>query len=429
MRLRPDESVERPSLKVLFDTLTLAELPPKILLELQAKRVPEAAALTRRIMQSPPAVERWLPWLDRVFGEHTQLNVLVEVLWESRHLIISDMFVFGFFLRLCNKTSKYEKYRGMLRTCRNDGSPAATRFSESAHLHYFCDLTDEQKSDFVSRKYEGWKVPSHSGFFHAVDEFSNRADVGPRISAFLYANRSDKNVSYLKWLEKVRAAELVKHIQADAWSVAKLLKEGKLDRALIPRFPDIGQLVDRERTMAFFQSLDTSRGLLLTTFHGAYVPFATICFLRFMPDQYVLGINAGANQINAVADRRGAAYRAVKALQGGKTLLMAPDGRALGQTSNITVFGLPLEVADGAPAIAYESGCKTGWYTVIRVGDRLVPEYDEGPTRIAGENFEMFKNRWWKYYASRIERCFAGDAINISLRAFWPDLISSFCVS
>ena len=126
-----------------------------------------------------------------------------------------------------------------------------------------------------------------------------------------------------------------------------------------------------------------------------------------------------------------AAFKAIKILRDRKMLLMVPDARGrvkqggFKESSEVEILGRPRQFADGAPTIAFESGCATGWYMVIREGDRFVPVYEPGPSREAKESFTTFKERWWAFYAAQVEKLFTGDPRNISLFHFWPRLFGS----
>lgn len=87
-------------------------------------------------------------------------------------------------------------------------------------------------------------------------------------------------------------------------------------------------------------------------------------------------------------------------------LLMVADAgaRKATQTSEAKILVRPITFADGAPTFAFESGSATGWYTMVRDGDRFVPLIVLEPSRELKEPFKAYKDRWWAFYASQVNK-------------------------
>ena len=83
-----------------------------------------------------------------------------------------------------------------------------------------------------------------------------------------------------------------------------------------------------------------------------------------------------------------------------------------------------MPVADGAPFIAYETGCETFWLGVERRRDGFAPNFVQGPSRRAGERFAQFRERWFSFYGGQIQRTLTGDPANLTLRPQWAKLFS-----
>jgi hypothetical protein len=370
-----------------------------------------------RLLDSPAILPEQLIWLERIFAQHNQLDKLSELLWLHKETAFRDLFVVGFFMRLSNKVGLYEQFAPRLRSLlENPANPP--HFTEEAHLLYFHDLTADQKADFVRAKYMTWPGASSTDFLTAIDEFVSFAQVSRPLAAFLYERRRDTAIPFHDWLRDVRTAEVIKHISLDHIQL-KLISHTDLDQ--VPKLPPIWEMMDLDAAKFFFATLDASEGLLLGTFHGGYLGLAQHCFMLLMDDHYMLRGNAvRSNDIRAQGDQQLAGFQAVKALAGRKVVLMAPDGPAIRQSSTIEILGVPVKFANGASTIAFEANCRTGWYTVLRDGDRFVPVYEEGPRRLPGQNLVEFTAAWWQFYARQIQNIFTGNPRNISLCNRWP---------
>jgi hypothetical protein len=143
--------------------------------------------------------------------------------------------------------------------------------------------------------------------------------------------------------------------------------------------------------------------------------------LKSMPDHYNLSkleIRI-SGQSDKEAGRRGAAFRAMKALMQKRALLIAPDGPYADDSTSeeIRVFGIPTRVSFSAALFAYEAQCDLGWCSLINENERLVPSYAPGPTRKSGETFARFKDRWLSFYSARLEEAFSSNPKNLALHS------------
>lgn len=62
--------------------------------------------------------------------------------------------------------------------------------------------------------------------------------------------------------------------------------------------------------------------------------------------------------------------------------------------------------------------------TLVRDGAGVAPNILIGPTREEGEGYRDFSERWFKFYAERLEETLTGDPRNISLRPFWVSILT-----
>jgi hypothetical protein len=93
-----------------------------------------------------------------------------------------------------------------------------------------------------------------------------------------------------------------------------------------------------------------------------------------------------------------------------------PDGKI---TGTLNVLGATSPAGEGAAYLAYATNCETGWYTVLRAGDKFTPVIEPGLRKNKGESFPEFKDRFQRFYSAKIEEIFTGDPNNIVLRPGW----------
>jgi hypothetical protein len=87
--------------------------------------------------------------------------------------------------------------------------------------------------------------------------------------------------------------------------------------------------------------------------------------------------------------------------------------------SPLQVLGEELRISQGAPFVAYETGCKTFWISVRRSGERFIPAVEAGPARLDQETYGAFKARWLEFYGNCVDGLLRGDPDNLALRPQW----------
>jgi hypothetical protein len=133
---------------------------------------------------------------------------------------------------------------------------------------------------------------------------------------------------------------------------------------------------------------------------------------------------ASGRRFISVKDPNAALFVGVRAIQDGNPILIAADARAGTYKSSIRVLGIDVPMADGAPFIAYETGCDTIWLSVERFEQKFVPTFVPGPARRTGEKFDAFRERWFSFYTDQVNRILTGDPRSLALRAQWARLFA-----
>jgi hypothetical protein len=224
-------------------------------------------------------------------------------------------------------------------------------------------------------------------------EMADQLTIPDTVLSYLYRRSRWQSASREEWLRDVRTACAIDSI---------------LRTIFTRRRPgNFSHLVDGANQL---QSLP--EGTLLLTFHGAFVRIARQLFADVFPsgvqvDRAGLG-DAGGNLFNAL-----------RSLQDGHHVLIAPDGPGGKAVSQIRVFDFTVPVAGGAAFLAHASGCQTAWYSLVRKGEHFAVQIDLGPKCRADESYAAFEQRLAQFYGSRIEAAFSGDPRSLSLSRRW----------
>jgi hypothetical protein len=183
-----------------------------------------------------------------------------------------------------------------------------------------------------------------------------------------------------------------------------------LRRVFKQRLGKFGNLIDNREAL---EKLPT--GTLLVSFHGAFIRLARPLFAAAIPD----GLQV--HKRFAEEDSRGALFSSLRTLQDGKSLLMAADGTQgnMAGVPTIRVFETETPVGSGTAFLAHTLGCETFWYALTRREMRFAVIIEKAPRREPSESLTSFSERFWQFYASKIEENFTGDPHNISLLPRW----------
>ena len=156
-------------------------------------------------------------------------------------------------------------------------------------------------------------------------------------------------------------------------------------------------------------------GTLLLTFHGGFVRLAR----KLFADLFASGIQIDRT---VFSDARAGLFGALRSLQDGHHVLIAPDGPGGSTSSQVRVFDITVPVAGGASFLAHASGAPTAWYSVLRTGDRFAVQVELGPKRRDEESLAAFEQRLFGFYGAKIEAMFSGDPQSLALSRRWQSV-------
>jgi hypothetical protein len=323
----------------------------------------------------------------------------------------------------------------LLEAWRSSNSSTRVSFSETDYLAFFRRLGEAELLELFLFKYRDWSPPMSGDLVHAASALADRCTVSPVLGDFLFRVRRNRELSFPEWFTEFKTTQIINHLFNDAFVMAQVRnRSDKPGLACLERFLDClvpARYVNVSKTEELFRSLDVSNGLLLSTFHGGFLTVVRALFDTMMPEHYTMvGERTGrSGQIVTKSGRHGSAFRAVKALREKKAVLVASDITDIAEVAStgVNLVGMAWRFPNGAPVIAYEANCATGWYSVRRKGNEFVPYFVEGPRRIPGEGFDRFKERWFAFYAARIESALTGEPESLSLQPVWFNFWFNFC--
>jgi lauroyl/myristoyl acyltransferase len=258
--------------------------------------------------------------------------------------------------------------------------------------------------------------------FESAEALSGRIDLPRPLLDRLFARTRIKTMPRAQWERQIRSAFAVDHITKD-------LLPASIERAR-RWFGDAIKLDERsvEQAKGVLQTMDSTKGLLVVTFHGGFSRMALVLYQHLFEDGVIVLGGKSARKDRPANDKyivvwqneRTALFQALRALQDRKTLWIGGDAPFGNRAVSIDMLGSPLPVPDGPSFLAYETGCNTAWLSYVREGRGMAPVLVAGPVREGKEKYKEYKTRWLKFYAERIDEFLTGDPRNIALR---PHLI------
>jgi hypothetical protein len=259
------------------------------------------------------------------------------------------------------------------------------------------DPTGERRTAQNEQRSATSAVPSQVAlaqqlFGHAKQR-ARHIEIPPPLLSFLHGKSQWHAMSFQDWTAEVRLACAVDLVCKNAF------RSKTLDQ--------YAELIDDQEALRA-----VSTKTLVLTFHGSFVPLARLAFGHHAREAMIMR-RADAR------DNRTALFTALRSLQGGHSVLLAPDGPYGTTLESLDVLGAKARMAQSAAFLAYSANCPTAWYTVVRRKARFVVHLEPGPARQSGEELAAFNSRLQQFYARQVEGIFSGDPKNITIRPHW----------
>lgn len=389
-------------------------LQKKLVNTLRQNDLATAKKLFTRAASSPIDLEKSFKAVERQFSQNDNLPVLLDWLLQEP-AIAKRLALIAKAMIIADKLDRKDQALETLAQLR--GSAAApVRFGNADRVRKFRrqGMKGDAMLEMAKLKYEGISITKPEEIFGAAEILADRIDLDQPMVEPLFAQRRDTSLSRDEWEKRVRASFSLDHILVD-WPLSA--------HGQTSRIRSFESLMDQDAVTDVFDRINASKGILLVTFHGGFLSLARRLYAEKVEGGMSMGLDGpDPNSVSVEKDPRAALFVALRSLQDGKALLMSPDGRAGNAAAGSTeIAGARVPIATGAAFLAYESGCASAWYTVVRKGDGFVPVLVFAPRPEPKEKFDAFVTRWLSFYGQQVEAMLTGDPSTIVCRfRSWP---------
>jgi hypothetical protein len=174
------------------------------------------------------------------------------------------------------------------------------------------------------------------------------------------------------------------------------------------------------------QNLVSPKGVLVLAGRVSFPYLLIRSFDHFVPEGVLIGCPpAYRGEHLELSDPRAVLFNALRALNEGRTVFIAPDGTYGGRFHDIEVLGMTCTISEGAAFLAYETGCDTVWYGLTRDDAGFSPMAVPGPRRAPGETYLQFRDRLGDFYGRCVTEVLTGDPRNMTVGGRWIRMLSA----
>ncbi|WP_118134653.1 hypothetical protein [Oceanicella sp. SM1341] len=370
--------------------------------------------LPARRMSDP----QFMSLLRRRFEQEECLEVLVELLLRTPEETFASIHATGVALVSAAKTGRTADVEAALQGQRAAGVQA--RFGVLDYINRFHPIPPTSILALGGLKYDMLEADPRESFLERARAVMARADPDGRLVTALFPARRNARVHREAWVSRISFACAADHIFQDA------ITSGFISgRNPVPEYfsRDVYDVTPLERAREVMAAVPQGRGALFTTFHAGHLTMTRMNFQRIFENGIQIQRSNAAQyargMISIAENPRSALFSALRMLEDGTPMLMAPDGHWGDSRLSISVLGRTLDIGEGAAFLSYESGCFNAFLTYVYDAGVFVPRLVEGPQKQPGEKYRAYRDRWAQFYAAQIERIFTGRPENIAFRNRW----------
>lgn len=183
-------------------------------------------------------------------------------------------------------------------------------------------------------------------------------------------------------------------------------------------YQQLVELTGRNRLTKIFGRIEP--GTLFLMYHCGFIRAAKRLFTGYLPDNGRPGLLLAGGGTHKAADDPGQAlFGALRSLQAGHNLWVAPDGTLGRQSVVLDVLGTTSTGGEGAALLAHTARCPTVYFRLEVREDRLFPVIEAGPQCEPGERFRDFSARFHRAYADKLTDLLTGEPENLVMRPRW----------
>ncbi|MBU0689906.1 MAG: hypothetical protein KJ850_03035 [Gammaproteobacteria bacterium] len=362
----------------------------------------QVRCIFRELAAATPQLRRHLKELRRIFTQHAQQPLLLDLLLSVKDQAFTQLATIGDMLSMGRSYGRDDELVSGLADFLNRMPDDAIRWPANISIVRWVGLLDEASAEqYISLKYRGIPAPVDlNSLLCSADLAALRIDLPKFFLEFLFRQYVGPALHRLEWERRVRIAIATNH----------LIQDFPMPQAVLEGY------VNHEVSSKTFAKMDLAKGVLLLTYHGGFVRLTRALFENQCRDGFTLArLSAEEEGNEEKAGYRDALFKAFRTLQAGKSVLMAPDGPHGSRGCMTTVCSKPIEIGAGAAFLAYETGCSTVWYTMMRDGGGFAPVVVPGPRRETGESYDHFEARLSAFYGDRVTDALCGDPQNIAV--------------
>ncbi|QDL94554.1 hypothetical protein FDP22_22005 (plasmid) [Paroceanicella profunda] len=361
---------------------------------------------------------QFMALLRRRFEQEDCREVLLELLLRTPAETFSSVHAAGVALVTAARLGRSAEVEDIMAAQRAGGAEA--RFGVLDYINRFHPIPPASIFGLAALKYAPVADDPREGFVERARAMMPRIDPDPRLVAALFPHRDNPRIHREAWVSRVRFACAADHIFQDAITAGFIS-----GRAPVPEYfsRDVYESTPLERAREITSVVPRDRGVLFSTFHAGHLTMVRLNFQRIFETGIQIQRSNSAQyapgMISIADNPRAALFSALRMIEDGGQLLMAPDGHWGESRLAISVLGHTLDIGEGAAFLAYESGCYNAFLTYVFDGGVFVPRVVEGPQKLPGEKYRAYRQRWAQFYAREIERIFTGRPENIAFRNRW----------
>lgn len=343
-------------------------------------------------------------------------DALLDALLAAGRTTFSRLPLLARALELGWKLGRFEAVTERIAALEASHNMPLVRFTNRDLLSIYAKAPEELFREIVRLKYPFTGTQGSRSVSELAEVLSARYDLPARALCRLRDNTAHSNIQYEEWKRRISIACCVDQMSVDSALLARRFRHDEIRNPLVRlQFPvsvDGDALPPRAPTGSLFVFLHSGFPLLVVEAYRRIEPTGLI--VRNGP----AGRAHPANHI-VVSDPRAATFLMTRAIEDGRSILMAPDAPIGKRDASIRVFGQDFPIAQGAPFVAFETSCQTVWISMQRNGDLFVPCFALGPVRTESESYKSFKARWLTFYGEQVEGFLRGAPDSLSIRPYW----------
>lgn len=290
------------------------------------------------------------------------------------------------------------------------------------------------KADFFAQRW----VPITTNGLHADMEGIENLPA-PKIDDLLlkwtYARRKDKSIGFADFEKRAAWGHNASQFIRDYLGALSKADDLGFDPDQLKSLRhEAGSICEEIDFSVMTDTLASGRSIVVTI---AHVGFMNLLVRQFRDVDFPL-VHIGANSVKADkatndnyflarGNVQAAFLKLIKKLRKEPAVvLIAPDGPYGSDMKDLDFLGTQIQLAQGAPMIAYQTKAKSVYLGSTWSGDTVKPYFREGPTPTTETDRETWNDTWFEFYLNCMKEVVEGPPENMRLYSgIWNTIRSS----